>query len=473
LGLFLAAAGVPSLLRLAPGDLPRIEGVAIDWTVFAFALGVAVAAGVLFGLPSVLHAVGVAPGRALQEGGRGLAGGGRLGRLRQVFVAGQLALALVLLAGSGLLVRSFLELRSVDPGFEPEGVLSFRVTLPGQGYDTPERIAAFYRELVVSLEALPGVESAAAISDFVLARLPNSASVSIEGRSDLSDADAAFPVALDAVTPDFFRTAGIELLRGRALGDGDRRDGTRVAVVNEAFARRFFPGEDALGRRFMFGQPDGDDPPWITIVGIAADARRSGLDQEVRPSTFLPHAQYSPGQMVVLLRTPGDPLALVEPARRAVSALDADQPVTEVRTLEQTLATTSANRRFVAVLLGMFAALALTLAAVGIYGVMAYVVGQRTREIGIRMALGARRREVVRWVLGQGLMVVGVGVALGLLGALATTRLLSGLLFETAPVDPATFLLVAVLLAAVALAANLLPARRAARVDPMEVLREE
>jgi predicted permease len=472
LGLLAAAVGVRSLLGLAPGELPRIEGVAIDWTVFAFALAVALAAGVLFGLPSAFHAAAAEPGRALQEGGRGLAGGGRLGRLRQVFVAGQLALALVLLAGAGLLVRSFLELRAVDPGFEPRGVLSFRVTLPGQSYETPERITAFYRELLGSLEALPGVESAAAITDFVLARLPQSAPISIPSRPDLADVDP-FPVAYDAVTPGFFEAAGIELLRGRALGEADRSDGASVAVVNEALARRYFPGEDALGQRFMFGTPEGDDPQWTTIVGVAADARRSGLDQEVRPSVFYPHTQYSAGQMTVLLRTAGDPLVLAEPARRAVTALDADQPITEVRTLEQAFAGTGARRRFVAVLLGVFSGLAVALAAVGIYGVMAYVVGQRTREIGIRMALGARRREVVGWVLGQGMAVVGVGIALGLLGALAATRLLSGLLFDTAPADPVTFLLVAALLAAVALAANLLPARRAARVDPMTVLREE
>jgi putative ABC transport system permease protein len=473
LGLLAAAVGVRSLLGLAPGELPRIEGVAIDWTVFAFALAVALAAGVLFGLPSALHAAGAEPGRALQEGGRGRAGGRRLGRLRQVFVAGQLALALVLLAGAGLLVRSFLELRAVDPGFEPRGVLSFRVTLPGQGYETAEEIESFYRELLGSLEALPGVESASAITDFGLARLPQSGSITLEGRDHRSETDAAFPVAYDAVAPGFLQTAGIELLRGRAVGETDRRDGAQVAVVNEAFARRFFPGEDALGRRFTFGTPQGDDPQWTTIVGVAADARRSGLDQDVRPSAFLPHTQYSAGQMTVLLRTAGDPLVLAEPARRTVTALDADQPITDVRTLEQVFAGTGARRRFVAVLLGVFSGLAVALAAIGIYGVMAYVVGQRTREIGIRMALGARRREVVGWVLGQGMTVVAAGIALGLLGAVATTRLLSGLLYETAPADPVTFLLVAALLAAVALAANLLPARRAARVDPMAVLRQE
>ncbi|HUP41770.1 MAG TPA: ABC transporter permease [Thermoanaerobaculia bacterium] len=472
LGLFAAALGVRSLLGLAPGELPRMEGVAIDWTVFGFALAVALAAGVLFGLPSAFHAAGAEPGKALKEGGRGLAGGGRLGRLRQVFVAGQLALALVLLAGAGLLVRSFLELRSVDPGFDPRGVLSFRVTLPGQSYETPERITAFYRELLGSLEALPGVESAAAITDFVVARLPQSAPISIPSRPDLSQVDP-FPVAYDAVTPDFFEAAGMPILRGRAPSDADRPDGARVAVVNEALARRYFPGEDALGQRFMFGTPQGDDPPWITVVGVAADARRSGLDQDVRPSAFMPHTQYSASQMTVLLRSAGDPLALAEPARRAVTALDADQPITEVRTLEQVFAGTGARRRFVAVLLGVFSGLAVALAAIGIYGVMAYVVGQRTREIGIRMALGARRREVVGWVLGQGMAVVGAGIALGLLGAVAATRLLSGLLYETAPADPVTFLLVAALLAAVAVAANLLPARRAARVDPMTVLREE
>lgn len=471
LGLIAAAVGIRALVGLSADELPRMEGVAIDWPVFAFALAVAFAAGIAFGLPSAIHAARVAPGRAIQEGGRGLAGGRRIGRLRQVFVAGQIAMALVLLAGAGLLVRSFLELRSVDPGFDPRGVLSFRVTLPGQSYDTPEKRAGFYRELLGSLEVLPGVESAAAISDFMLGRLPNSAPISLEGRP-LTGADVAFPVAYDAATPGFFRTARIPIVRGRAIEKSDRADGAQVAVVNEAFARRFFPNEDALGRRFVFGQQS-DDNPWMTIVGIAADARRSGLDQDVRPSVFMPHDQYSAGQLTLLVRTAGDPLTLIEPARRAVSAIDADQPITEVRTLEQVVRATGARRRFVAVLLGVFSGLALTLAAIGIYGVTAYVVGRRTREIGIRMALGARRREVVGAILGQGMRVVAAGIALGLVGAVAATRLLAGLLYETAPADPVTLLAAAALLALVALLANLLPARRAVRVQPMAVLREE
>ena len=472
LGLLAAALGVRGLLALTPEELPRMEGIGIDWAVLGFALGIAIATGLLFGLPSALHAAGVDPGRALQEGGRGLAGGGRLARLRQVFVAAQLALALVLLAGAGLLVRSFLELRSVDAGFEPQGVLSFRLTLPGQSYDSDERIRGFYGELLGSLEALPGVRSAGAISDFVLAELPQSAPISIPSRPDLADVDP-FPVAYDAVTPAFFEAAGMKILGGRVLSETDRPDGNPVAVVNQAFARRYYRGEDVVGRRFIFGTPQGEAPSWITIVGVAADARRSGLDKDVRPSVFLPHTQFSASRMTVLVRTAGDPLALVEPARRAVTALDADQPITEVRTLEQAFARTDARRRFVTILLGVFSALAVLLAAVGIYGVMAYVVGQRTREIGIRMAVGARRREVVGWVLGQGMKVAGVGIAIGLIGALAATRLLGGLLFGIAPADPVTFLLVAAVLAAVALAANLLPARRASRVEPMSVLREE
>jgi predicted permease len=317
------------------------------------------------------------------------------------------------------------------------------------------------------------VESADAISNFALSDGSTSTPVVLESRPALSDADAALPVVLDAVTPGFLQTARIRLVRGRPLADSDHAAGMPVALANEAFVRRFFPGETAVGQRFLFGRPQGGDPPWITIVGVVADARRSGLDQEVRPSVFLPHEQAPDGRMTVLVRTKGDPLALAEPARRIVAALDANQPITEVRTLEHILAASSARRHFVAVLLALFAGLAVTLAAVGIYGMMAYMVGQRTREIGVRMALGARRPEVMRWILGQGMTVVGAGVALGLLGAVAATRLLAGLLYETTPLDPATFIVVAALLATVALAANLLPALRAARVEPMKVLREE
>jgi predicted permease len=281
------------------------------------------------------------------------------------------------------------------------------------------------------------------------------------------------PVTYDAVTPGFFRTLRIPLLQGRGIEPSDGSDAGRVAVVNEAFVRRFLPDGRPVGRRFLFGTAEGEDPPWITIVGVVADARRSGLDREAHPSAYLPLAQYSSPRMNIMVRTLTDPLGLVEPIRAAVAAVDPEQPLAEVRTLKQAVSRLVADRRFVMLLLGLFAGVALSLAAIGIYGVMAYVVGQRAREIGIRVALGARRQDVRRLVIGEGMVVVGVGLLLGLGGAVVLTRLLRGLLYQTSPLDPMTLLLGTAVLAAVALVANWLPAGRAARMDPMQALRHE
>ncbi len=473
-GLLLAHAGVRALLRASPENLPRVEAVNVDATVLLFTLATALLAGLLVGLAPALHAARVAPGAVLREGGRGAAGGRLLGRLRPALVAGQFALALVLLVGAGLLIRSFDRLQRVDLGYEPRNVLSFRLSLPPQKYDGEDRVRAFYDELLPLLEALPGVESADAVSSFFLGRLPQSSNITVEGRPEPPVALKMLPVAYDAVTPGFFRTLRIPLLQGRSIEALDGSDATRVAVVNETFVRRFLPDERPLGRRFLFGDSaQGEDPPWITIVGVVADARRSGVDREAHPSAYLPMAQYSSPQMNVMVRTLTDPLGLVEPVRAAVAAVDPEQPLADVRTLEQAVSRSVADRRFVMLLLGLFAGVALSLAAVGIYAVMAYVVGHRAREIGIRVALGARRQDVGRLVIGEGMKVVGFGLLLGLGGALVLTRLLRGLLYQTSPLDPMTLLLGAAVLSSVALVANWLPASRAARMNPLQALRNE
>lgn len=479
LGVVGAMAGVRALLALAPADLPRIaalgatSAIGVDAPVLAFALAAALATGLLFGLLPAIRAARVSPGEVLRTGGSGSVGpGGPLNRARHAFVAVQFALALVLLAGAGLMVRSGILLQRVDPGFEPRGVLSFRISLPPAEYPEEESVRSFYRRLLESLEGSPGVESADAISALMLSRLPGSASISVEGATDVSAADASLPVPYDAVSPGFFRTLRIPLHAGRTFTDADREGRPPVAVVNRSLARRYFPDGGAVGGRFTFGEVAADTE-WFEIVGVVGDARRSGLDQEARPSIYLPTGQWTPHQMTVVARTTGDPAALVPAVRRAVRELDPEQPVTEVRTLGEALSRSGATRRFATWLIGLFSVLAVLLAAVGIYGVMAYVVGRSRREIGVRIALGAHPRQVARGVVARGMKVVLAGLVAGLAGAFAVTRYLETLLFRTAPGDPLTFVLVVAALTAVALAANLLPARRAARTDPLTVLRED
>jgi putative ABC transport system permease protein len=471
LGAALALVGVRALLRLAPEDLPRLEGVTVDLPVLAFALLVALATSLLFGVVPALQAGG---GESLADdlraGGRGSSEGG-LRRLRAAFVAAQFALALVLLVGSGLLLRSFLNLRAVDPGMDTRGVLSFSVRLPDARYPDYERVRAFYDELLPALEALPGAESAAVVSGVFKEALPNMAGISLESRPDFDGRQD--PVAYDAASPRFLEVLGMDLVAGRPFGPEDERTSPRVAVVSETFVRTFLADREPLGERFLFGSPSGEETPWITIVGVVKDAQRWGVGEPLRPYVFRPLPQFMDAGGDVLVRTSGDPVALAGAARAAVARVDPSLPITNVRTIEQALSGTLAQRRFLMFLLAVFAASATALAAVGIYGVMAYLVGRRTREIGIRVAMGAPRGSVLAGVLRDALVQVGGGVAAGLAGAFALTRFLRSQLFGLEPTDPATFAAVAVLLVAVALLASAIPASRAAGVEPSAALREE
>jgi putative ABC transport system permease protein len=341
----------------------------------------------------------------------------------------------------------------------------------GQRYAEPEQITAFYDQVLASLRTIPGVQSAAGISTFVLDPLPNSAAIVIQGVT-LPAALEALPVAFDAVTPDLIGTLRMRLLRGRGIQPTDKRGSPAVAVVSETFVRQFFRGEDPIGRRFAFGKPENDDG-WITIVGVIADARRSGLVQQVRPYVFLPHAQYSTRGLDIMIHTTGEPLALMPQVRAALRGIDPQLPLLAARTLDQVFSETVASRRFLTVLLSMFGIAACTLAAIGIYGVMTYVVGRRTREIGVRIALGASPGGV-RWlVIGQAMTQAGSGLALGVLGALSLSGLLRAQLFGVAPHDPVTLVATAAVLALVALLASWLPARRAAAVPPTVAMRQE
>jgi putative ABC transport system permease protein len=470
-GLVLALWGVNLLQVFGPEDLPRLQEVRVDRTVLAFEAIVMLAATVIFGLAPALQLGRPDLVTPLKDAARD--SGSQSGSARALLVGAQIALALMLLIGAGLLFRSFSRVMSVDPGFDPVGVLTVELALPSQRYPESEHRAAFYRRLLERVSTQPGVDAAGAIRDVLLSRLPSSAPIAVEGRANVSEADRNLPIAFDPVTPDFFSATRIPLVAGRGFTFADDDNAPPVAIVNQSLVRRFFPGLDPIGHRVTFDNPDGQNVRWITIVGVAADARRSGLDVGPRPELYLPHAQYSTADMTLILRTTGDPLSLAGSVRAAVEELDPELPLARIATLDRLIGASVAERRFHMLLLAVFSALALVLAAIGIYGVIAFVVSRRTREFGVRLALGAQRADLLRMVLGQGARVIVAGTALGITGALALTRVLEGLLYETSPTDAPTFLGVTATLVGVALVACYIPARRATRIDPVVSLRAE
>jgi predicted permease len=472
-GLLLAMLSTDLLQTLAPAELPRLSDVAVDWRVLAYAAGASLFTSVLFGLVPALHASRRDASGHLKEGGRTGTEGRRGGRVRAALAAGELAMATVLLVGAGLLIRSFIALSNEDPGFATRGVLALRLNLPAAGYGEPGRISGFYEQLVERLDALPGVDSAAAGSSLLLSRLPNSASINIEGRPPLPADARDIPVPYDSVTPEYFAALQIPLRSGRMFSRADGPASQPVVIVNEAFVKRFYPGEDPIGRRVTFGDPSRPGTRWQTIVGVVADTKRGGFGREPWAETYFPMAQSPDRRAFVLLRTGGDPLTLVAAARAAVWSIDRHQPIAGIRTVPELLAQRELHRRFTTLLLGVFASVALVLAIIGTYGVVAHSTGQRVQEIGIRMALGADRRTILRMVLAGGLRIAASGLAIGLIGAFVLTRVLSGLLFGVGARDPLTFVAVPSALLLVALAACWIPARRAMHVEPVIALRGE
>jgi putative ABC transport system permease protein len=471
-GLLVALAGTALLVGASPADLPRLDGVRVDRVVVGFALLVTLVTGLGFGLAPALQARAAGLATTLREAGRGSSSRG-LARTRRLLVTAEIALALMLLVGAGLLVRSFAALQSVEPGFETERVLSFRVNMGSTRYPEPSHVRQFQTDLLERLNALPGVAAATGITTLFLSRLPNMSPIALEGAPAPADADPIVSVTSDFVHPSFFAAMRIPLVHGRGFETSDVAGATPVVIVNETFVRRFLPGEDPIGRRFTRGNPQDTAAVWQTIVGVVADSRRSGLNEPVRPEAYRPTTQVAPRSLEVLVRAGGPPLALVPAVRGLLRELDADMAVSQVRTVEGALAEAIAARRFVMLLLGAFAALAITLAAIGIYGVLAYLLGQRTRELGIRMALGADRDAVLALVFRQSMRHVLPGLAVGTAGALAFTRLLRSQLFGVEPTDPTTFAAVILLLGGVALLATWVPARRALRVNPQEALRHD
>src|SRR5438093_1197275 len=422
-GLMLATLSTDLLQTLAPAELPRLSDIIIDRQVLAYAAGASILTSLLFGLVPALHASRGDSGGHLKEGGRTGTDGRRGGRVRAALGVGELAIALVLLVGAGLLIRSFIALNSEDPGFATRGVLALRLYLPPAAYGEPARITGFYEQLVERLNALPGVESAAAGSSLLLSRLPGSASINIEGRPPLPANARNIPVPYDSVTPGYFSTLQIPLRRGRMFTRADGAQSQQVVVVNETFVRRFFPGEAPLGRRVTFEAPSQPGTRWQTIVGVVADTKRGGFEREPWAETYFPMRQAPDPQAFVLLRTNGDPITLVAAAQAAVWAIDRNQAIASIRTLPELLAQRELNRRFTTLLLGVFASVALALAIIGTYGVMAHATAQRTQEIGIRIALGADRRMILRMVLVGGLQIAATGLAVRGFGASLRPRL--------------------------------------------------
>jgi putative ABC transport system permease protein len=471
LGVLLAWWGLRLLVDLSPANIPRLENIRLDGRVLWFTLGLSLLTGLIFGLAPALQTTHLKLGETLKEGGRTGAGGRRAQRIRGSLIVTEVALTLALLVGAGLLVRSFWRLQQVDPGFKTDHLLTLRLTLPSSRYTDGAQAVSFFERLQERLAALPGVEAASAATDIMLRRLATSGGFTIENRPR-DPSELALELPFDRVQPNYFQTMGIQALRGRAFTAQDGRGSPRVAIVNETFVKRYFPSEDPIGKRFNFGGA-GPNAQWIAIVGVVRDTKRQGVDQPIRIESWMPLAQMPARSMEVALRTTGDPLALSSSVREAVWSLDRDLPIPKIQTVEQILSARVAQRRLNVLLLGLFALVALILAAVGIYGVMSYTVTQRTNEIGVRMALGAQTSDVVGLVLKQGMMLTLAGVAIGFVATFALTRLMVSLLFGVSATDPITFAAIAALLIGVALAACWIPARRATKVDPIVALRCE
>jgi putative ABC transport system permease protein len=471
-GLVLAMWGVDLLMALKPADLPLVAAVSIDGRVLAFTFGVSVLTGVVFGLVPALSSSRLDLNDVLKEGGRGGAGGVLRQRVRSLLVVSEMALALMLLIGAGLLIKGFWRLRSVDPGFRPDNLLTMRIELPESRYKEIPRQTQFRETLLGRLNSLPGVQ-AAMVSELPLSGDQLTHNFVIDGRPPLAPGTEP-ELNVRSIGGDYFRTMNIPVIQGRDLTAQDRTDAPMVGLVNETFVRQYFPDESAVGKRIRWVH--GEEPQWMTIVGVVGDVKHFGLNQPEEPAFYYSYFQSDQSWkrwMYLVVRSNEDLSPLAGQVKSEVWSVDKLLPVTKVKTMTEVMSASIAGQRFNLTLMSVFAVTALLLAAVGIYGVIAFSVAQRSHEIGIRIALGAQARDVLRLVVGQGLKLALIGIGLGLLGAYAVTRLMQSLLFGVSATDPATFAVIAALLAVVALLASYIPARRATRVDPMVSLRYE
>ncbi|HEV2913882.1 MAG TPA: ABC transporter permease [Pyrinomonadaceae bacterium] len=470
LGLLLAVWGVDVLVKLNQNNIPRAREIGIDARVLAFTFGLSLVTGVLFGLAPALQASRTQLTDALKEGGR-TSGGSHRARFRSLLVVTEIALALVLLIGAGLMVKSFSRLSHVDPGFQPQNLLTMQVALPVTKYKEDKQIGDFFRQALEKIKSLPGVQSEGAVSQLPLSGSVASGFFTIEGQE--ASGEQRPHTDLRASSPEYLQTMGIPLLKGRYFNERDTDSSPNVAIIDETLARRYWPGADPVGRRISYNRRDGK-PVWREIVGVVGAIKHKALDADYRGQLYFPHPQNPWSNMSLVVRSnTADPASLTAAVRSAIQAVDKDQPVYRVMTMETMVAESVAQHRFSMFLLTLFAVVAVALAVVGLYGVMSYGVSQRTHEIGIRMALGAQARDVLRMVVGQGFVLALLGVGAGLLGALALTRVMSSLLFGVSATDPFMFVSVPLILAGVALLACYLPARRATKVDPMVALRYE
>jgi putative ABC transport system permease protein len=474
IGVALAVWGTNLLLAVSPKNLLDLHSIPIDWRVLSFATGATLLAGLLFGfLPSYISAhSGIS--ETLKEGGRGSSAGKQRRFARSAFVVAQMCLALVLLAGSGLLIRSFIRLAGVDPGFEASHLLTFKVSLPSAKYKTDAARLAFFRELLSRISRLPGVHSASMNSFPPFSGLGSATGVHLLSQPERSLMD--LPVAaVRVIGPDYFATMQIPLHMGRTFSEQELTEERHVVIINQAFEDQYLKGVNPLGQKaviYMKSLKESENTP-SEIIGVVGDVRQMALNTPAEPTVYWPHPELVMSGMTVVVRTANDPLSLVSGVRTELGQMDPEQPMASIATMDELLSGSLSRSRFTMLLLGLFAVLALVLASVGIYGVIAYGVAQRTQEFGIRIALGASRRDVLALVLVQGTRLTLLGIGLGILASLLVTRLLATLLYGVSPTDPFTFGAVALLLALVALVACYIPARRATRVDPMVALRYE
>jgi putative ABC transport system permease protein len=467
LGLGLGFVGMRYLAASGAGSLPTGVSITMDTRVLLFCLGISILTGLLFGIVPALHLSRGNVNETLRDEGRGSTGGHHRAKLKGLLVVSQVAISLLLLIGAGLLLRSFGRLLHVDPGFDAHNLLTMDVSLPTVKYAKPEQQIAFFDEMLRKISALPGVRSAATSAALPLSFI-RMTPVLPEGQPVVPLPQRPF-VDVEAISPQWFQTMRVPLRAGRPFTDADNAQAPKVVIANETLARRYWPHENPIGKAIVIGR-------WTQpaeVVGVAADVKNKGLAADTQAQLYLPFPQLPWGNMNLLVRTAVEPHALVSAIRAQIAAVDPDQPITHVQTVDELMDTSRAQPRFTLILLGLFAALALTLAVVGIYGVLAYSVAERRQELGIRLALGAGQSDILRLIVGQGLMLAALGIALGLAAALALTRVMSSLLYKVGAYDLPTFALAPLMFLAIALAASYLPARRATQVPPTEALRSE
>jgi len=469
LGFALSLWALHLLLKAIPGQLPFWMNFGIDLRVLAFTLGITLLTGLIFGAVPALQTSRVDLNDTLKEGGRGAIG--FRGRSRSLLVVTEIALSLVLLVGAGLMIQSFLRLRQVNIGLDPKNVFTATVLLPRAKYSSEGQRTAFFKQLVEHVRSIPGVQAAGATGTLPLTGNNWGRSLTVEGYPVLSVGQAP-SIQHTVVTPGYFRAMGITLLAGRDFTEADNFDAAKVTIVDDRLARHYWPNDSAIGKRVRFGPPE-DNEPWHTIVGVVRSVRHQRMQEDTRESVYLPHLQIPIGGMTLVARTTSDPHELSAAVRREVAQIDRDQPISEIATMEEVVAESIWQPRLYATLFAVFAGGALVLALIGIYGVMAFLVQTRTHEIGVRMALGATARDVFKLIVGRGMKLTIFGVLIGVAGAIALTRLMHTLLFNTSATDPFTFIAISILLSLAAFLACYIPARRAAKVDPLIALRYE